>query len=81
VQVYVSRSDSAIDRPARWLAGFTATEAQPGEAVTVSVEVPARALQHWSVSAGSWSTEPGEFTVLAGRSAGDLPLSATVVVD
>ena len=80
VQLYVSRADSSIDRPARWLAGFAAVEAQPGEEVTVSVEVPARALQHWSVSARSWSTEPGEFTLLAGRCAGDLPLSATVAV-
>ncbi|HEV2345404.1 MAG TPA: glycoside hydrolase family 3 C-terminal domain-containing protein [Actinocrinis sp.] len=81
VQVYLSRSESSIDRPARWLAGFAAVEAQPGESVTALVEIPARALQHWSVSAGSWSTEPGEFTLLAGRSAGDLPLSAAVAVN
>jgi beta-glucosidase len=81
VQVYLSRAESAIDRPARWLAGFAIVEAQPGETVTAAVDIPARALQHWSVSAGSWSTEPGEFTLLAGRSAGDLPLSAPVVVD
>jgi beta-glucosidase len=81
VQVYVSRTESAIDRPARWLAGFATVEAKAGEEVTVAVEVPARALQHWSVSARSWSTEPGEFTLLVGRSAGDLPLSATIAVD
>lgn len=81
VQVYASRPDSAIDRPTRWLAGFATVEAQPGEEVTVSVDIPARALQHWSVSARSWSTEPGDFTLLAGRSAGDLPLTATIAVD
>lgn len=81
VQVYLSRTESSIDRPARWLAGFATVDAQPGEAVTAVVEIPARALQHWSVSAGSWSTEPGEFTLLAGRSAGDLPLAAAIVVD
>jgi len=81
VQVYAARPDSALDRPARWLAGFATVEAQPGEEVTVSVDIPARALQHWSVSARSWSTEPGDFTLLAGRCAGDLPLTATVTAD
>ncbi|MGH6655897.1 MAG: glycoside hydrolase family 3 C-terminal domain-containing protein [Actinocrinis sp.] len=81
VQVYASRAESALERPVRWLAGFAAVEAGPGEAMTVSVPVQARALQHWSVSAHCWSTEPGDFTLLAGRSAGDLPLSATVTVD
>ncbi len=80
VQVYLSRPDSAIERPERWLAGFAAVEAQPGETVTAAVEVPARAFQHWSASASRWSTEPGQFTVLAGRSVGDLPLSAAVIV-
>jgi beta-glucosidase len=81
VQVYLSRSGSELDRPVRWLAGFAAVHAEPGEQVTVPVAVQPRALQHWSVPAQCWSTEPGEFTVLAGRSAGDLPLAASVVVD
>jgi len=81
VQVYLSRTESALDRPARWLAGYALVEAQPGEEVTVPVAVQPRALQHWSVSAGCWSTEPGEFTVLAGNSAGSLPLAATIAVD
>ena len=80
VQVYLSRPDSALDRPVRWLAGFAAVEARPGEEVTVPVTVEARALQHWSVSEHCWSTEPGEFTVLAGSSAGTLPLTAGIVV-
>jgi beta-glucosidase len=80
VQVYLSRPDSALDRPARWLAGYAAVEAQPGEEVTVPVVIEPRAFQHWSVSARDWHTEPGEFTVLVGRSVGDLPLSASIVV-
>ena len=80
VQVYLSRAQSSLDRPVRWLAGHAAVTAQPGEEVTVPVAIGPRALQHWSVSAHSWSTEPGEFTVLAGPSAGDLPLAASIVV-
>ena len=81
VQVYLSRAESALDRPVRWLAGYALVEAQPGEEVTVPVAIEPRALQHWSVSARCWGTEPGEFTVLAGNSAGSLPLAATIAVD
>jgi beta-glucosidase len=35
-------------------------------------------VEHWT--AGGWAVEPGTFTVHAGRSAGDLPLSASVTV-
>ncbi|MEU1154097.1 fibronectin type III-like domain-contianing protein, partial [Streptomyces sp. NPDC005918] len=41
---------------------------------------PARALRHWSAPAGSWRIEAGRFSVLVGRSAGDVPLATTVAV-
>jgi beta-glucosidase len=78
VQVYLSRPASVIDRPARWLAGYATVQAAPGEMVTARVAIEPRALQHWSVDQAAWQTEPGEFTILAGRSVADLPLAATV---
>ncbi|MFJ8043497.1 glycoside hydrolase family 3 C-terminal domain-containing protein [Kitasatospora sp. NPDC096147] len=80
VQLYLSRADSALPRPVRWLAGFAAVTAAPGEQVEVPVRVEARAVQHWSVSACAWATEPGTFTALAGASAGALPLSGDLTV-
>ncbi|RII11816.1 Thermostable beta-glucosidase B [Streptomyces sp. YIM 130001] len=80
VQVYLARPRSAVERPVRWLAGYAAVHADPGEACTAKVVVPARALRHWSVPDGGWRTEPGAFRVLAGRSAGELPLSTRVEV-
>jgi beta-glucosidase len=77
VQVYASREDSAIERPARWLIGFAVVTARPGEEVTATVSVAPRAWQHW---AGSWVTEPGTFTVSAGSSVVDLPLSVDVAI-
>ncbi|OEJ30695.1 glycoside hydrolase family 3 C-terminal domain-containing protein [Streptomyces subrutilus] len=76
VQVHLSRPDSAVDRPVRWLAGWSAVRAAPGERVTAYVRIPARALQHWSPAARAWVTEPGRFTVRAGPTAGELPLRA-----
>ncbi|MFD8275530.1 glycoside hydrolase family 3 C-terminal domain-containing protein [Streptomyces flaveolus] len=80
VQVYLSRPAAVVEHPERWLAGYAAVHARPGETVTVPVRVPARALRHWSVAEHAWRTEEGRCRVLAGRSAGDLPLAAETEV-
>ena len=74
VQVYLSRAESAVDRPVRWLAGHTWVEAGPGVATSVEIELRARAFEHWAD--GGWTREPGTFTVEVGRSAGDIVLRA-----
>ena len=76
VQVYASRADSAIDRPPRWLAGFAVVEAAAGEEVIVDVSLNPRAFEHWG--ADGWETEPGAFTLEAGRSVADLRLRDTI---
>ncbi|MCF2127283.1 glycoside hydrolase family 3 C-terminal domain-containing protein [Strepomyces sp. STD 3.1] len=80
VQVYLSRSESAVERPVRWFAGYAAVRARPGETVTAMVRVPARALRHWCVEERAWRTEEGRWRVLAGRSAGEVPLAADLEV-
>ncbi|MFF9603932.1 glycoside hydrolase family 3 C-terminal domain-containing protein [Streptomyces sp. NPDC014684] len=81
VQIYLARPrPTGIDHPQRWLAGWAAVRARPGEAAVAEVRVPARALCHWDTAEGGWRTEPGPCLVLAGRSAGDLPLSLEVAV-
>jgi beta-glucosidase len=77
VQVYASRPDSAVDRPARWLVGFATVDAAPGEEVAVTVPVARRALEHWD---GGWQLEPGEFTLAAGSSLAALPLTARLAL-
>jgi beta-glucosidase len=80
VQLYLARPGSAVERPVRQLAGYAAVRADPGAEVTAVISVPARALSHWSSERHDWETEPGRFTLLGGRSAGDLPLAAGVTV-
>lgn len=72
VQVYAERTDSSVERPERWLAGFAVVRADAGQTVTASIPLPARRFAHWT---GQWSVEPGAFTVRAGASAASLPLS------
>lgn len=80
VQVYLSRSRSSVRRPPIWLAGFEVVTGNPGEVLEVEIAVAARAFQHWSVDDHQWRIEPGSFEVTVGRSAGDRPLAAEIVV-
>ncbi|MGV9664398.1 beta-glucosidase [Nocardia niigatensis] len=76
VQAYLSREHSDIDRPVRWLAGFTVVEADAGESVTATVELPKRAFQHWTDQ--GWAIEPGTFTLHVGTSVTTLPLTSDI---
>jgi beta-glucosidase len=76
VQVYVSRPDSAVQRPVKWLAGFAAVDADPGETVGFGILIPERAFQHWTGQ--GWAIEPGSFVLAAGPSSASLPLTARV---
>jgi beta-glucosidase len=79
VQVYASRADSAIERPAQWLVGFRAAELDPGETATVTVPLAPRAFAHWD--GDGWAVEAGTFALAAGRSSRDLRAHAEVTVD
>ncbi len=80
VQLYASRSDSGIERPVRWLVGFAAVIADPGERATATLIVPPRAFEHWSVEHGRWALEPGTFSLAAGSSSAALPMSTRITV-
>jgi beta-glucosidase len=78
VQVYAGPASADEDRPRRWLAGFAAVSANPGEAVTVTIDLPERTFQVW---ADGWRTLGGEYVIEAARSRADVRLTATVRVD
>ncbi|MEV5653021.1 glycoside hydrolase family 3 C-terminal domain-containing protein [Nocardia sp. NPDC052254] len=76
VQVYLSREDSEVERPVRWLAAFAAVTVAAGDRQRVRITVPRRSFQHWDE--GGWSTESGPFTVHVGTSVIALPLTAPI---
>jgi beta-glucosidase len=80
LQVYLSRPRSSIRRPPLWLAGFEVVTAGPTEVREVDIWVAPRSFQHWSVDDHGWRTESGVFQLSVGRSAGDRPLTADIVV-
>ena len=77
VQVYLSRLESQVTRPARWLAGYAAVDADAGEEVVAEVRVDRQAFAHWADGSG-WTVEPGRYDVHVGRSVADLRLAASV---
>jgi beta-glucosidase len=74
VQVYAEREDSAVERPVRWLVGFAVVRAEAGGTVVAEVPVADRRFANWD---SGWQVEPGAYTLRAGSSVGDLPLTAT----
>jgi beta-glucosidase len=78
VQVYLTRPDSAVERPIRWLAGYAQVLLQAGERGTVKISIDPRAFQHYD---GGWRQEPGSFTVLIGRHAEDDFQSHSITVE
>ncbi|WP_436522681.1 beta-glucosidase family protein [Actinoplanes sp. HUAS TT8] len=68
VQIYLSAEESLVERPTRWLAGFAAVEAAPGETVTVRIPLPERAFQVWD---DGWRTLTGRYTVIAAHALDD----------
>lgn len=79
VQVYVSDVDSSVARPVRELKGFAKVRLDPGESVTVTIELDERAFAFWGRD--GWTVEPGEFVVAVGASSRDLRLREEVVLD
>lgn len=77
LQVYADRVETAVDRPVRWLVGFSSVTLDPGESASVEIAVPCRAFAHWD---DGWTWEPGEFELRVGTSVDSLPLSHTVRV-
>ncbi len=80
VQLYLSRPDSAVERPALWLAGYAPATADPGHEVEVTIPIDSWALRHWDTGVHAWAAEPGAFHVSVGRSLADLRLEAVVNV-
>nr|WP_244466937.1 glycoside hydrolase family 3 C-terminal domain-containing protein [Devosia geojensis] len=78
VQLYVSDDVASLDRPGKELKAFAKVHLSPGERQDVSLRLDARAFAFYSASARHWLVEAGEFTLRAGTSSADLPLTAKI---
>jgi beta-glucosidase len=78
IQIYVSDDECSIDRPSKELQGFEKIFLQPGQEKTVQITLNESAFQFYSEAKHKFTIEPGSFTIYAGTSSRDLPLSTKI---
>ena len=78
VQLYLEGPDPDPARPAKVLAAFASVNAEPGAQATARLVVPARLFEHFDESTRAWVSEPGTYTLYAGRSSRDTRLKAII---
>jgi beta-glucosidase len=77
VQVYASKLDSQLDRPVRWLVGFTKVEVAAKSSKNVAIKIRGRELAHFN---NGWQYELGTFDLMIGSSSTDLPVRSQITV-
>jgi len=76
-QVYAALPAEAGEPPKR-LVGWSKVQLNPGESKQVTVPVPPLYLSIYDVASSSWKRLPGGYTIMAGGSSQDLPLTHKV---
>lgn len=79
VQVYLSKPDSAVYRPARELKAFLKVALEPGESRLVRIPLKQDAYAFYSTEHGNWVMEKGDYEVLVGSSSSDIRLCAVIM--
>ena len=77
-QVYVSRPESKIERPAYELKGFSRVCLDAAQQQVVTITIPREAFRHWDETTHQWAIESGKAILRIGGSSEDLPISAEV---
>ena len=79
VQVYVEPLESPVRSPVRELRAFRKVWLGPGQAITVTIPLDARAFSHWDVATGDWQSG-GAYEIAVGVSASSMVLRAGIVL-
>ena len=79
-QLYVSKTDSKVFRPAKELKGFQKVFLKAGESKKVTIPLDDKAFRYFNVKTNEFEVEGGEWVILIGASAADIKLSGTVEV-
>jgi beta-glucosidase len=77
-QLYSRALDVSMPTPLRRLQGFERLSLEPGEGRTVSFDVPAIRLAHWSPESSGFVGAPGDYEFAFGGSSAALPATVTV---
>lgn len=78
VQLYVSDSESTLQRPENELKKFAKIELKPGESKTVSFKLESRDFSYFDAKRDFWIAESGSFKINIGASSRAIKLSETI---
>ena len=79
-QLYVSRTDGEVFRPAKELKGFAKVFLKAGESKKVTIQLDDKAFRYFNVQTDKFEVEGGDYNILIGASAADIKLSGKVSV-
>ncbi len=79
-QLYVSKRDGEVFRPAKELKGFAKVFLKVGESKKVTIPLDDKAFRYFNVNTNQFEVEGGKWTVMIGASCADIRLSGTVSV-
>ena len=77
-QVYITRPQSGVKRPAYELKGFQRIALKAGESKEITISIPLEQLCHWDEKKHDWAFEEGPAIVRVGSSSENLPLDTEI---
>jgi len=78
VQLYIKDLVASELRPERELKGFTKIALEPEEEKKVAFKLRRREFSFYSIEAGAWIVEPGDFKIMIGRSSREIRYSGII---
>jgi beta-glucosidase len=73
-ELYVGDSHASVPRPVKELKGFAKVLLKPGETKRVTISLDQRAFSYYGLSTSAWRAEPGDFSILVGKSSSQIEL-------
>ena len=80
MQLYIRDCVSSVTRPVKELKGFIKVALAPDERCVLSLTLTPRDFAYYDPAQAAWVTEPGDYDILIGASAGDIRLSRTLTL-
>ena len=79
-QLYISKRDGSVFRPAKELKGFQKVFLKAGESKRVTIRLDDKTFRYFNVNTNKFEVEGGEYQILIGSSVADIKLPASVTV-
>jgi len=76
VQLYIHRKETTVEWPYKELKAFKRVSLKAHETIPVTLEIPVKDLQHWSVEKNAWDLEHCAVDLLLGSGSDDIRVKA-----